>query len=157
MGRDDNGASILHYAAAAGNINGINFAIRHCLDVNDRDHTGATPLFDAVQCYNFAPLESLLSNGADINAVCNNGRTILHLAVHHHNTPCRNCEGSKSEELMECLIKHGADVMVRGKLGESILHLAAAGRNITGINFAIRHGVDVNDRDTGDAGFTPLH
>ena len=81
MGRGDMGESILHHAAAGGNVNGINFAIRHGINVNDCDIEGATPLAYAALCDNIQPLEYLLSNGADINAKRKDGQTILNRAV----------------------------------------------------------------------------
>ena len=62
--RGDNGESILHHAAAGGNIDGITFAIRNGVDVNDVDQDGATPLSYAIVCDNVDTLEYLLSNGA---------------------------------------------------------------------------------------------
>ena len=51
VGRGDMGESILHHAAAGGNVNGINSAIRHGSNVNDRDLEGATPLAYALRMW----------------------------------------------------------------------------------------------------------
>jgi len=81
--RGDNGESILHHAAAGGNIDGITFAIRNGVDVNDADNDGATPLSYAIVCDNVDTLEYLLSNGAVLDTRCHKGQTILHRAVQY--------------------------------------------------------------------------
>jgi len=81
--RGDNGESILHHAAAGGNIDGITFAIRNGVDVNDVDQDGATPLSYAIVCDNVDTLEYLLSNGALLDTRCHKGQTILHRAVQY--------------------------------------------------------------------------
>jgi len=81
--RGDNGESILHHAAAGGNVDGITFAIRNGVDVNDADNDGATPLSYAIVCDNVDTLEYLLSNGANLDTKCHKGQTILHRAVQY--------------------------------------------------------------------------
>lgn len=81
--RGDNGESILHHAAAGGNLDGITFAIRNGVEVNDVDNDGATPLSYAIVCDNVDTLEYLLSNGATLNTKCLKGQTILHRAVQY--------------------------------------------------------------------------
>jgi len=81
--RGDNGESILHHAAAGGNMEGITFAIRNGVDVNDVDNDGATPLSYAIVCDNVDTLEYLLSNGAELDTRCHKGQTILHRAVQY--------------------------------------------------------------------------
>ena len=111
------GESILHHAAAGGNLHGINFAIRHGIDVNDCDLEGATPLAYAALCDDIEPLEYLLSNGANINAKRTDGQTILHRAVQYRKTAC-----------LQFAIEKGLKVCDRDDEGHSALDIAYSTR-----------------------------
>ena len=84
---------------------------------------------------NFAIVRLLRGYEADLNHIDVDGMTALHLA----------CEHSKNKALMNYLVKYGADI--NGAKGqETILHSAARGGNISGMEFSISHGIDVNSR-----------
>lgn len=111
--RGDNGESILHHAAAGGNMDGITFSIRNGVDVNDADSDGATPLSYAIVCDNVDTLEYLLSNGATLNTKCHKGQTILHRAVQY-----------RKMSSLKFAIEEGLKILDRDNEGRNALSIA---------------------------------
>ena len=104
------------------------------VDVNARDDIGRTPLFG---CRNTELAELLISKGADVNARDNDGKT-----------PIFDCEDTETAEL---LISKGADVNVRDDIGRTPLFGCW---NTEIAELLISKGADVNARD--NSGKTPL-
>ena len=82
---------------------------------------------------------------ADFNQANAGGSTALHIA----------CGFSKNKELMNYLVENGADVDKVTSNRYTILHFAAQFGNISGMEFSISRGVDVNSPALGEIG-TPI-
>jgi uncharacterized protein len=83
-------------------------------DINERDVTGATKLFEAVSSRNFTKVEKLLDAGADPNIPENNGTT-----------PVMEAAGWGSLRLIRLLVRYKANVRARDNFGDSALDYAA--------------------------------
>ena len=83
---------------------------------------------------NFDIVRILRGYEADLNHADDVGITVLHVA----------CGFSTNKELMNYLVRNGADVDKVTSNRETILHVAALRGNISGMEFSISRGVDVN-------------
>jgi ankyrin repeat protein len=119
--RDNEGRSLLHRAAAQGDIKCVEMCLRLGLDVNTPTDgplgpfkTGGTPLHLAAEAGDETMLKHLLNCGAEINSVAEfNGDSPAHLAA-------RNGHSSCLRVLLDC----GAVPKVLNKEGESVLDVA---------------------------------
>jgi hypothetical protein len=115
LARDNQGNTVLHYAAMAGARDVLARLSADEALVNAVAYDGATPLHRAV----FAPrfpallLAPLVHGQRDINARNIEDETALHLATH-------------SPEVVELLLAAGADPNARDQRGATPLHRAAA-------------------------------
>ena len=111
------GKTLLHVAAASGQLKVIEFIISKCSNIpsliNLSDANGFTPLIYATISENSAAMRTLIDNGADVNAKNSYGATSLHFAA-----------GDGSVERITLLIQAGATVNADSKSG-SPLHWAA--------------------------------
>jgi ankyrin repeat protein len=91
----------------------------------------------------------LLDHGADINAVDNSGKTVLHAAFKPFNLV--------NDDYIKMLLDHGADINAVDNSGKTVLH--AALESWTGklqcIKMLLDHGADINAVDK--SGNTVLH
>lgn len=99
----------------------------------------STPLHWAARHGHLEVVETLIANGADVNAVDVFGRTPLHLAAPH-------------PVVMEMLIGAGADVDARDQLSNTPLHRAVP--QVDAVDALIAAGADVTAENT--SGNTPL-
>jgi len=102
---------------------------------------GSSSLHVAVISRDIEQVKLLISQGADINAKDNSGRTPLR---------CAAIKGG--HDIVELLITKGADV----KASESVLPLAARFAHEDVVELLIDSGADVNARERS-GGWTPLH
>jgi len=107
-------------------------------DVSAKDFQGWTPLHHAADAGNKEVIVLLLSNGANIEAVDDQGRTALYYA-------------SDSPETIKFLVKHGANINARDKKGRTALHSAAAGLGSRGTTKWHRAAVNARDNDGSTA------
>ena len=88
-------------------------------------------------------LSELIENGARVDAVDEDGRTALMVAVAKNNADC-----------VKALLVVGADVNAEDKGGETALMKAALNGNAEIVKVLLEAGADVNAKDKD--GFTPL-
>lgn len=80
--QDNNGSTLLHLTAKAGNLEGARQLIEICwATVDAQDNEGNTPLFDAIKAGNLPLVKFLVEKGANVNAVNKAGDTPLHIAA----------------------------------------------------------------------------
>ncbi|WP_333023370.1 ankyrin repeat domain-containing protein [Wolbachia endosymbiont of Pentidionis agamae] len=75
---DEEGKTLLHYAAKYGNIKGVTFLIEKGADFNAKDHNGWTPLHLAAKCGHTKVIDVLIKHRADVNSLDKCGYTPLH-------------------------------------------------------------------------------
>jgi len=128
----------LHYACREGNIEAVDFLIKHGADVNKANkYSTIYPIFDAINSINnkknrFLIIKSLLDNGADVNKVDAFGNTLLYYAVEQENI-----------KLIKFLIQSGCDInRVSRDDKDSLLHYAYFQKNREIISILIANGAD---------------
>ena len=104
----------------------------------------ATPLHDAARMGYTDIVRALVSAGADLHSLDENGHTPLHVATRMGHA-----------DTVELLIIAGSDVNPRKGRGHTPLHSAVAGADMDRVRELISLGSDVNARDGN--GRTPLH
>uniref|UniRef100_A0A6Q2X271 Ion transport domain-containing protein n=1 Tax=Esox lucius TaxID=8010 RepID=A0A6Q2X271_ESOLU len=130
--RDENGASLLHHAAGAGNSPVIRF-IHSSTDgdeLNVYDEEGHVPLHWAVERNQAESCRLLLELGTDPNVLNKALMSPLHLAVsHRHN------------HLVELLLSHyKTDSNLKGDLGNTPIMLACSINNTDALSTLLNHG-----------------
>ena len=146
--RNCKGNSPLHRACAS--IEVIQRLVKEkTLNVNITNNKNKTPLMCRAENGNKDPLKILLENGADVNAVNNEGQTALHLATFR-----------TSKSYIECLnllIEYKANVGLEDNQGRTALHWAAEKGNDETLESLLKETqedvISSKDRD----GNTPLH
>jgi len=114
------------------------------VDVNKRDHLGATPLFYAAAFGYLNIMELLVQAGAEINLPNFRGITPLIAAVIEGNLTC-----------VDYLFKRGASLTHQCEGGWNALHCAVQCGHDDIVNYLLRHGCFVNCKDWD--GDTALH
>jgi ankyrin repeat protein len=137
---DDIIGSPLHHVANSTRINAgtphsfIKLLVHAGAKLDIRDNNGRTPFMDALDMGNMVTAMELLRNGADINAVCENGQSAL-----------AYCISSNGRAQISLLLDRGADYQKFDKFGNSILHLAA--RSATLDTIECLHYADLTNID----------
>ena len=103
----------LHQIVQAGDIDGLNAALKAGADVNTRDRNGWSPLMHAANRGYTLMVPPLLSAQADVNSRAADGATALFMAV---------LQGH--EEIATMLVRAGADISIRGPRGRTPLEIA---------------------------------
>ena len=130
---------------------------------------GVTDLHHAVRLNLSALAQSLLDQGADINA-----KAILHASISPHlttfldkmeegddereledNTPLHAAALANTWETAEVLLRNGADINAKGEDGFTPLHYAALANARETAEVLLQNEADINAKDEG--GLTPLH
>jgi ankyrin repeat protein len=107
--------------------------------VDFRDNCGRTPFMDALDAGNMTTARAFLENGADINAVRENGQSAL-----------AQCISSNRRVQISLLLDSGADYQKFDKFGNSILHLAAQTATlatIEALHYAKLTNIDVDAKN----------
>ena len=111
---DQNGNSLLHYAASIDNLQAAILLLQNRADVNIRNREKATPLHIACVKGNYLIVDLLLSNGADINAVAKGGMTPLMYSAR---------QGIR--KIVNLLIENGADETLKNSKGQTYKDLSS--------------------------------
>ena len=144
--KDSQGRSVLHYAAASGDIHVIEMLAKQGLDVNIGDDKGLTPFHHAAAYGQLESVCTLLRLGGreSMTKVAGTGGTPLHQAV-----------GKGHKDIVSLLLNEGCPINVVDSEGASVLHYAVQGGQIHMIEMLVEQGLDVNVGD--DEGRTPFH
>ena len=106
---------VLHRAAKAGNLKGLEAALAAGADVNARDDKGWTALMYVVDKGYVLLVEPLLQAQADPDVRAPDGATALFMAVAHGHS-----------EIIPLLMKAGADPTIKGPKGKTATEVAQA-------------------------------
>ncbi|XP_014228780.2 serine/threonine-protein phosphatase 6 regulatory ankyrin repeat subunit B-like [Trichogramma pretiosum] len=124
---------------------------RKAVQINVRDSLGKTPLHLAVESGKVTTFKLLLTRGADVNSVNEEGSTLLHLI----------CQRLDSYKFVEILFKIANDigkpvwVNIQDKEGNTPLHVAISHRSKTTSKILLVNGSNPNLADKD--GCTALH
>lgn len=134
----------LHLAALVGPGQVVKMLLDQTVDVNPKDHHGATPLHAAVWRGYGPVVNEHLEHGVDINSKDNNGATPLHIAV-----------SMRYGLVVSDLLDYGADLYAEDNAGDSPLLLAALRGYDEIVRDFIHYGVNLNVKNHN--GTTALH
>ena len=141
--RNDNGYTLLHYAAFDANPAVIDALLAAGADVNVPAQLGLTPLYLAAMWNeNLAVIEALLAAGADVNVPAQLGLTPLMQALEYND----------NSAVFDALLAAGAELEARDYGGRTVLHLAS---DAAVIEVLLAAGANLEARD--EDGSTPLH
>ena len=145
--KEGNMVNMLHLASGHCNTEMMEFFIKEGLDVNEADFYDDTALHIVIKSskseeVKLAAVELLLANKANINAVGDEGKTPMHIAVKKENL-----------EIARALLDKGSDI--KGEAGKELLFLAAENEDFELVRLLIGKGVDINTKNRG--GETLLH
>lgn len=155
---DENGRTLLHYAAVNGNVPVLRHLIARGLDVNATDNAGVLPekltknaanknflnhyrlkdqlIFDAVKKGNIALLKEVVEYGASVNDKDENGVPLIHYAVYRNFT------------MFTELQKLGADIKAKNRAGETAFFVAVKKNDLVTAQKLISLGLSVHDKNT---------
>jgi ankyrin repeat protein len=137
----DSGRTMLHRAAAKGDIPLMALLLERGAGIQERDNRGSSPLHAAASCGQTKAVEFLLGRGAVRDAKNGSGWTPLAAAVE---------KGWR--ETVEFMIGQGADVNARDGVGLPVLFMALPRPAL--VTLLINSGAEVDAVDSG--GWTPL-
>ena len=143
---DSRGRSVLHFAAASGDIHRVVMLAEQGLDVNKDDDNGWTPLHYAAVCGHLESVLTLLRLG---------GRESMTKVAGTFGTPLHQAVAGGHKDMVSLLLNEGCPIHVVDSEGASVLHYAAQNGQIHIIELWAKKGLDVNIGDND--GWTPLH
>jgi ankyrin repeat protein len=95
--------SILHHMILSAEI--ISFLLENGANVNAKDYKNRSALYYAVYRKNYNCIKVLIDHGADVNTVCDSGKTLLHAAFEEGHVP--------DVEVIQLLLSKGVDANKR--------------------------------------------
>jgi ankyrin repeat protein len=143
-GKEKNGRTGMHMAAANGSVDIVKLLLRKNASVEARTrYVGETPLILAAKYNHVAVVQLLIDHDAKIEAPDAFGYTAFHHAV---------LEGAT--EVVDTLISNGANIDTRGHYGRTPLHCAASKGDDELVERLLKEGANPNEID--DSGQTAL-
>ena len=143
-GRNSQGLTPLHVAAASNYLGIVKFLIDRSVDLNPASSFRSTPLHLAAAKGNMEVVELLIERGAEVDKPNKIGGTPLHAAANFGHP-----------KVIATLSKAGANVHGKNDAGETPLHRAAENNHSDSIKLLLRLGADANATDLN--GGTSLH
>lgn len=153
----------LNVAALYGDAQLTKALLDHNHNPNVSDKELRSPLYHAAFHGYRSVAEALISSGADVNYVAEDGTTALHASLNlslrnresHQNLPGFPREEVGASTMSKLLLEHGAHPGIRAGPGFTPLHLAAQGGESEIVGILVEKGAEVGVKSPG--GFTPLH
>lgn len=143
-GQDEQGTTLLFWAAATGQCSTAQFLLEKGAETELADLRGWTPLHAAAYYGKWEMCRTLVNAGANADARQKDGWSVLHYAARRGNAQAVNF-----------LAEHGADVNASDEDSETVLHTAAYSANLEAVRALVEKGADVNAAD--EDGWTVLH
>ena len=154
--KDEDGLTILHKSCFLNNTSLSLTIIRETKKrlgpnqifnafINSRTEQGLTPLHYTAYTGNLEVSKYLIQNGADVNAVTNLGKNIIHLSA----------EGNHPTFMIYYLYKKVIDISTQDYNSSTPLHWACYSGASDSVKFLIGLNAEVNAMDKNE--FTPLH
>ncbi|XP_055872246.1 ankyrin and armadillo repeat-containing protein-like [Biomphalaria glabrata] len=142
--QDEQGMSLIHYAAIYNRPQIITLLILQSVDINVRRNnilsTGPTALHMAARCGSLDAACCLVSNHANMTVTDQNGWTPIHYAAFFDHKSILTMLLRKSIELLE--------LTTANELQSTPLLLAASSGALSAVKCLIDHGADIQARDT---------
>ncbi|XP_046555766.1 ankyrin repeat domain-containing protein 50-like [Haliotis rubra] len=176
---DKFGNNVLHVACIGGDVDLVSYIItQNIVDINSRGQFGRTPVMAAAEKGHKIVLDVLVSHGADLYCVDDDGDNILHAAClgghvqmveylvaqeivginsrgDNGRTPLMAASGMGHRGVFYYLLSKGADVSMLCQKKNNILHVACFGGDSTMVNHILSNNFfDINSK--GEYGRTPL-
>lgn len=144
------GDTILHIAARLGHINIIHFLMNRfqCKDVDCKNKDDKTALHEAAQFGQLEACRTLLTYGANVNAIKRADWTPLMLS-------CTKTSGGENYDIVKLFLNHNASVNYKNKDGWTSLHLICREGDPAILNLLINSGLDLKIKTKN--GRTGLH
>ncbi|XP_067668045.1 ankyrin repeat domain-containing protein 50-like [Haliotis asinina] len=169
---DRDGNNILLLACWGGNVKIVDYILSHDnVDINGKGQSGRTPLMGAAYKGHDKIFDLLVTKGADVNVVDDDGDNVLHSAcLSGHvdivsrilklqkvdinrrgqcgRTPLMMAARMGDREIFDLLVKEGADATLVDGDSNTILHLASEGGNVNIVKYALEvKNMDINARN----------
>ena len=141
---DDEGKSLLHWAAEGGHLTTMRLLIRRGCDVDSVDGRGLTPLHWAAAMGQTKAVRELIRKGATKSVVAGEYGTPLHQALLMGHV-----------ETVEAMLAEGCPIDAVNNVGATALHFAAEGGHVEVVRKLVGRVCDVNA--VAANGCTPLH
>ncbi|XP_048258038.1 ankyrin repeat domain-containing protein 50-like [Haliotis rufescens] len=176
---DKDGDNILHLACIRGHLEIVKFVLSlNVMDINSRGSGSWTPVMRAAWGEHRDVVDLLVSKGADVSLVDEDGDNILHFACSEGHletvefvlslnvvdidsrgggswTPVMRATYRGHRDVVELLVSKGADVSLVDGDGNNILHLACSEGHLETVEFVLSlNVVDINSR--GRWSLTPV-
>ena len=172
--KDDEGMSLLHWAARDGHVTMMRLLIRRGCDVDSADGRGLTPLHLAAAMGQTKAVRELVRNAATgqtkvvqeliKNAAMGRTKVVRELiksgaaksvVAGEFGTPLHHAAIKGHVQTVVAMLEEGCPIDVRNNIGATVLHWAAEGGHVEVVRELVGRGCDVNAVKAN--GCTPLH
>ncbi|XP_071111901.1 serine/threonine-protein phosphatase 6 regulatory ankyrin repeat subunit B-like [Haliotis cracherodii] len=175
---DDNRDNILHVTCLGGHVDMVKYVLsQKVADIHSRGNYGRTPLMMAAEKGHRQVFDLLVTQGADVTLVDDDGDTILHVASlgghaemvkyvlsqkfadinsrgQYGRTPMMMAAEKGHRQVFDFFMTQGADVTLMDDNRDNILHVACLGGHVDMVKYVLSQKVaDINSR--GQYGWTP--